>query len=79
LQQKLEALVNKAEIPPTLAEMSDVLRLVGNIGAHAEDLSVPSSLVEPIDSFFRAIIEYVYIAPERIARVQQQLKKAKSD
>ena len=40
LQHRLQDLASRGEIPPILAEMTDVLRLLGNIGAHAADQSI---------------------------------------
>ena len=50
---------------PTLAEMSDVLRLIGNIGAHHGSAPVHPWQVHAIDNFFRAVVEYVYVAAEQ--------------
>jgi hypothetical protein len=50
-----------------------VIRL-GSMGAHAaeEELSVWDA--ELIDDFFRSIVDYVYIAPARIRRMELRLK-----
>jgi len=40
LVQNLKELAKKGEIPPTLAEVTDVLRFIGNLGAHAAEDSV---------------------------------------
>lgn len=66
LQLRLQDLVSRGEIPPVLAEMTDVLRLLGNIGAHAADQSIKPGHVLAIDDFFRVIIEYVYVAPSKL-------------
>ena len=44
------------------------------MGAHAaqEELSVWDA--ELIDDFFRSIVDYVYIAPARIKRMEHRLK-----
>jgi len=66
LQLRLQDLVSRGEIPPVLAEMTDVLRLLGNIGAHAAYQSIKPIHVLAIDDFFRVIIEYVYVAPSKL-------------
>lgn len=73
LQMRLQELVSKGELPPVLAEMTDVLRAIGNIGAHASDRKVRHGQVSAIDEFFRAVVEYVYIAPNRIQSFKKQL------
>jgi len=40
LVQNIHELANRGEIPNTLVEASDLLRLIGNIGAHASDSDV---------------------------------------
>jgi len=74
LQQRLQDLASRGEIPPILAEMTDVLRLLGNIGAHAADQSVKPGYVQAIDDFFRAIIEYVYVAPSKLKEFRDRLE-----
>jgi len=66
LHLRLKDLVSRGEIPPVLAEMTYVLRLLGNIGAHAADQSIKPGHVLAIDDFFRVIIEYVYVAPSKL-------------
>ena len=76
LAQKLEQLAARGEIPQTLVEMTDVLRHLGNMGSHADDEDVDPSYVGVIDEFFRAIIEYVYIAPFKVAEFKKRLAAA---
>jgi len=78
LKTQLDYLVKKKIIPPTLAKMSNALRVLGNIGAHASNLEVNTDDVNNIDDFFAAIIEYVYIAPEKIRKFEKSLKKKKT-
>ena len=73
LRCRLQGLASRGEIPPILAEMTDVLRLLGNIGAHATDQSVKPGHVQAIDDFFRAIIEYVYVAPSKLKEFRDRL------
>ncbi len=75
LVKQLEELSVRGEIPATLAQASDVLRLVGNIGAHASDDSVHPLQANAIDNFFKAIVEYVYESPRRIAEFKESMGK----
>jgi hypothetical protein len=79
LFERLNGLVENNEIPPVLSEMSDVIRLIGNIGAHASQQNVKPGHVKIIDEFFRAIIEYVYVAPQKIMKLKNQLKVLKEN
>lgn len=78
LQRRLGELASRGEIPPVLAEMTDVLRLLGNIGAHAADQSVKPGHVWAIDGFFRAVVEYVYVAPSKLKEFRDGLKGFKT-
>ena len=73
LHRRLQQIAEKGEIPPMLAEMTDVLRLLGNLGAHASGQEVKPGHVSVLDEFFRAVIEYVYVAPSKIAEFREQL------
>ena len=74
LQRRLQELASRGEIPSILAEMTDVLRLLGNIGAHATDQSVKPGHVQAIDDFFRAVVEYVYVAPSKLKEFRDRLE-----
>jgi hypothetical protein len=79
LYEMLTELGRRGDLPPVLAEMTDVLRLLGNVGAHASDRTVRPSQVEALDEFFRAVIEYVYIAPAKLHRFREKLKGFEHD
>lgn len=74
LARNLQELASRGEIPPTLAEMTDVLRQLGNIGSHAGDEDIDPEYVDVIDDFFRAIVEYVYIAPFKVNEFKARLE-----
>ena len=74
LGKRLKELAERGEIPPVLAEMSDVLRTVGNSAAHALQ-PVTQPMTWAIDEFFRRVVEYVYVAPSQLAKFKQELAK----
>jgi hypothetical protein len=78
LQGMLKELADRGEIPSTLAEVTDVLRLLGNVGAHAASESVKPWQVYAMDEFFRAVVEYVYVAPSKLKEFKDSLKALKS-
>lgn len=75
LQVRLKHLAERGEMPPVLAEMTDVLRLLGNMGAHSASQSVKAGHVREIDEFFRAIVEYIYVAPNKVKEFRDRLAK----
>ena len=73
LSKRLKDLVFKDEMPGALAEMSEVIRLLGNISAHDYRSRLSWADADVIDEFFKAIIEYVYIGPAKIRDFQKRL------
>lgn len=74
LFKKLQDLSAKGVFPGYFTQISDLLRKVGNMGAHAVEEKLSVWDAELIDDFFRSIIDYVYIAPARIKRMEDRLK-----
>jgi len=79
LQQRLEQLAQKGEIPPILAEITSVLRTLGNSGAHNTSQNVTVPMTWKMDEFFRALIEYVYIAPSKLAEFREEVAEDHED
>lgn len=78
LHKRLSVLVERGELPATLAKMTTMLRTLGNAGAHHSSTSVTVPMTWGMDEFFRAVIEYVYIAPSKIMDFQQRMERIKS-
>jgi Domain of unknown function (DUF4145) len=79
LQKQLKELADRGEIPSTLAEATSVLRLLGNVGAHAASESVRPWQVYAMDEFFRAVVEYVYVAPSKLEDFKNSLNRPKNE
>lgn len=73
LAKQLKELGKKGEIPKTLSEASDILRIIGNVGAHASHKDVHPLQAMALDDFFRAIVEYVYVSPAKINQFRERL------
>ena len=73
LYDQLKFLGTKNVIPPILGDASDILRKIGNIGAHAGE-EVNGDLVSSIDSFFNILMDYLYIIPSKINEIKKKLK-----
>ena len=66
LVSSLEKMAKDGIIPATLSEATNLIRLVGNAGAHASGQKITMLQVWAIDDFIKAIIEYIYVAPTKI-------------
>ncbi len=73
LVEQLQDLADKGEIPGRLAVMARQVRHLGNIGAHAGAGELTLTEVPFLNDLCRAILEYVYVGPQTIARVQERL------
>lgn len=78
LNDGLAELGRRNEIPGAFAEMSEILRILRNFGAHATSVNLDSNHVQAIDEFFRAITEYVYVAPARLTHAKALVEKLKA-
>ena len=57
--------------------MTDLLRLLGNVGAHDWQSNVRTPQVWAMDEFFRAIAEYIYVAPAKVKAFREALNRTK--
>ena len=73
LYKKLEDLGNRGEIPQPLVEMAQSLRQLRNVGAHASLGELTAKEIPFLDDLCRAILEYVYDAPDLILKAKQRL------
>jgi hypothetical protein len=77
LHIRLKHLADNGEIPPVLAKITSVLRVLGNSGAHSTNQAVTVPMTWRMDSFFRTLVEYVYVAPARLGEFQKSIGKDK--
>lgn len=79
LHKKLAELAARGEIPATLAEVTAVLRELGNSGAHNSGRRISVPLTWAMDEFFRTIVEYVYVAPSKLKAFKELLAKVDAE
>ena len=77
LDQQLTYLVAQLAIPADIASLTRALRLLRNMRAHHKLGSVTKEQTDIIDGFFKAFLEYVYIAPVKMSTYQMQLQNLK--
>lgn len=78
LHSQLRRLASRGEIPPVLAEMGQVVRLLGNNGAHDSHEEITALHTRILDEMFRAIIQYVYVLPCRMDDIKDMLRTIRS-
>jgi hypothetical protein len=77
LQKRLQLLAEAGHVPPVLAKMTDALRTLGNAAAHEKISPVTIPMTWAIDGFFRAVVEYVYVAPAKLTEFETALSRVK--
>ena len=75
LEKKLKNLIGSDRIPPVLAQMAQQIRQIRNLGAHDAEDDATEEDVPIILDFLEAILEYLYVAPAKIAALQARLAK----
>ncbi|MET0395957.1 MAG: DUF4145 domain-containing protein [Longimicrobiaceae bacterium] len=73
LFEQLKDLVSRGTFPGYFSEITDLMRKVGNLGAHGGEQEVDYWDAELLDDFFRYVVEYVYVAPAKIERLRQRV------
>lgn len=76
LFHKLQSLADTGILPATLANMTGLIRKIGNSDVHSKG-KVYFFDTALIDDFFRTVIEYVYVAPVMIESLKNRLDKYK--
>jgi Domain of unknown function (DUF4145) len=79
LAKNLSELANRGDIPPVIAEATSLLRLIGNAGAHASDKEITIPQVWAMEHFVTVVLEYLYVAPQRIKEFKSSFASADRD
>ena len=77
LYLKIKDLSDKSILPPILNDISDVLREFGNEAAHATTVKHSKTEVELMVEFTEAIINYVYVLPIKLSKIQSKMPMKK--
>lgn len=66
LYDQISDLSNHNILPSSLKDASNLIRSLGNAGAHSDDLSDKLMNLTDIESLVKYILEYVYVLPQKI-------------
>jgi hypothetical protein len=78
LYNRLRVLLARGELSPLLADMTDALRVLGNIAAHEDPKAISVPMTWPVHEFFNSIVEYLYVAPAKLTEFKEALKNARA-
>lgn len=74
LHSRLNNLSERGIIPEVLDDASHLIRMIGNSAAH-EDVEFDNYVVNYMIKFTRIILEYVYVIPKEIERMQSRFEE----
>jgi len=77
LYDKLKALAEKGEIPNNLVGIAHGLRMLRNIGVHEPLEGLGDDEIPILDDLSRAILEYIYVAPNLARQAEEKYKRLK--
>jgi hypothetical protein len=75
LYDKLKNLQKEGVLPPLMGDLSKVIKDIGNMAAHGDEVTFDKYMVERIFRFTNKILEYVYILPKEMKRIKQELEE----
>ena len=73
LKSMIDDLALKGIIPNLFTDMGDLIRKIGNSGAHGDNLNLNKFDLELINDFFLAMVEFVYVVPLKIEKIRKRL------
>jgi hypothetical protein len=76
LKEQIEKLSKEGIIPEGLYIVAEKLRLFGNFGAH-DRVKISEEEISLIDDLFSTLIDYVYVLPDKIKKMELKLKELK--
>jgi hypothetical protein len=77
LEDRLDALVARGDVPKPLADQAHLVRKYRNIGGHDDEVEVEAADVPLIRGFVEALLTFLYWGPKELARANLELEKRK--
>lgn len=74
LIEKIKSLSDDGVIPKTLFDMFENIRFLGNVSAHEDSVTVENDEARIVGEFIDAILEYIYVAPNKIKKLEQAIE-----
>ncbi len=77
LSMQIRWLATEGKIPHQLAEMMNVSRTLGNLGAHHSEFGFNDDDVTTLIDFTRTLFEYLYVAPAKLEAFRKSVEERK--
>ena len=72
-------LAKRGIIPPILAEMTNLIKEIGNAGTHEDNFSLNKFDSELVNDFFLALVDFIYTIPSKIKKIKNRIGEGGSD
>jgi hypothetical protein len=79
LVSAIKDLVSKKTLPPSMGALADLVRVVGNIGAHATDQEIEYAQAREMYGLTKAMVESLYVTPHRVNSIRERIEKERED
>lgn len=79
LNAKLKSMTESGLLPSVFNEASHIMRKLGNAAAHGDDIEYSDAQAEEAIMFMENIINYIYVIPEKINRIQSKYSTEKQN
>lgn len=79
IQGKIEELAYRGVLPPTLKEVSDTMRILGNNATHDVEPVFAEHDVDTVGSFVGYLLDYLYVLPSKLKEQQERLAGLSKD
>ena len=77
LYDQISDLSHRNILPSSIKDASDLIRSLGNSGAHSDDLSDKWMNLTDVESLVKYILEYVYVLPQKINAITTSANNSK--
>ena len=78
LGPKLKKLSEKGILPTGISDLAVTLKSIGDEAAHGDDADFPDEIIDPLIEFTKIIIDYLYVIPQKLKAVQEDIKNRDS-
>lgn len=78
LEQRIESLARRGELPSIVMEASHVIRHLGNQGAH-DDKDVTEEEAEAMDAFFQFVMHYLYVMHPNLELFRDRVRPSRTE
>ena len=75
LEDKIKVLVSQGVFTQVISDVCDIIRKVGNQGAHSDGLGIPTYMVDELFEHMKLILSYFYALPVSVKALNSRMDK----